>query len=351
MKLLLIFWPLVLLFSEQREFYPVDVPLIYGKPELGWGRIYYSLEDEFDPQKPTVMILSDAITAHTDSNAWPALLGLKYNVVRIEGRDVQPDFGRELWYNGGIDWQLAYQVFNSSQAIEDIEAVRNAVTRSEKTNVFATSSAGEMLYRFMAKYGLRVGHALTVDPMMLGLQHAMGIRIKTPPDEVVSLILSDTLSRNWQSGANAALSVRCFEMVFPMAKFEEAAEMIPERTGWIGQAARPVLKAYRHRPFEVKGIHYDRASNFKGKSVVVSGVLDSLVDQRVDQALSAHYPSSNFFLLNDGHALPNYRRSPAFVRFVKAYLDNDIVQKQAAYQALWQTGMVYAQGDQPEGVF
>lgn len=337
----MIFWMIGLALSGPKGFHAIEVPYVYGKPEWGWGRIYYAYGAPYDSSKPTVLVVSDAITSITADDAWPAPLRLKFNVVRVMGRAEQFGFGEKLWQKDRIDWSMAYRVFEADQLVNDLEAVRDAVANGQKVTLFGVSSSAELLHRYVARYPKRVDGAISIDPLLLELQHSMGITPKKAPES----IFSNMKAAAGGKATAVAVAIRCFEHLFALQPIGKESEYPPKNTGWMGEKALPVMKAYSQRPFQVKGIHYDQVATFEGKSVVFSGVQDSLTDQRVDQVLAAHYRDGDFFLFNDGHGLPHYRHYPAFVRFVQAFLEGDIAQKQAVYKVLWDQGMIYPKED------
>ncbi|QDH80990.1 hypothetical protein FKX85_18845 [Echinicola soli] len=341
MKFLMIFWSLSLALNAPKEYHAIEVPFVYGKPEWGWGRIYYTFETPYDPEKNTVLVVSDALTFYSGGDAWPDPLRLKFNVVTVMGREQQPNFGENLWRKGKIDWSMAYQVFNSVQLVNDLEAVREVVAKGNKVSLFGVSSSAELLHRYMAKYPKRVHGAISIDPLLLELQHSMGITIKKTPDEYLPV----NTEENHGKAENVALAIRCFEHLYALQGMDGKEVHSPKNTGWIGEKSVPVMAEYARHPFQVKGIHYDQVADFEGKSVVFSGVTDSLADQRVDQVLAAHYQDGDFFLFNDGHGLPHYRNHPVFIRFVQAFLEEDLTGKQAVYQELWKEGMIYPKED------
>ncbi|AWW29313.1 hypothetical protein DN752_03680 [Echinicola strongylocentroti] len=341
MKFLMIFWSLSLALNAPQDYHAIEVPFVYGKQKWGWGRIYYTYETPYDPKKNTVLVVSDALTFYSGDDAWPEPLRLKFNVVKVIGREQQPSFGEALWRKDKIDWSMAYQVFNSDQLVKDLEAVREAVAKGSKVSLFGVSSSGELLHRYMAQYPKRVYGVISIDPLLLELQHSMGITIKKSPDESLPINTED----HYERGENVALAIRCFEHLYGLQEWDGKKARPPKNTGWIGEQSMPVMEEYARRPFQVKGIHYDQVAGFEGKSVVFSGVADSLADQRVDQVLAAHYHDGDFFLFNDGHGLPHYRNHPVFIRFIQAFLEEDIADKQHVYQDLWKKGMIYPKGD------
>lgn len=145
----------------------IAVPLDYKAPNLGSRSLYFEFGSPYERTKPTVFIIADAqqfyVRRGEVSNLQRALVGDAFNVVGIVGRGSSQEFiHAALDLNGQPDWVRAWQIFNSEQWIEDIEAVRRKVVgNSGKILLYGRSGGAFLVHQYLAKYGAHVQRAFT----------------------------------------------------------------------------------------------------------------------------------------------------------------------------------------------
>ncbi|UCS91792.1 alpha/beta hydrolase [Echinicola marina] len=344
--------------NAQEAWKTLDVPLVYGAPEMGWGKINYRFQQPYDPDKPILMIVEDALTQFLDDQGLAGEAIEQFNVLLIKGRYAQPNFGARFWLEDEeVDWEMAYKIFNSRQQIQDLEAVRKLVLNNRSISLLGESSGAALAQHYVSRYPEKVKKILLIDPMLLDLQQAMGLMIyNILPNGSKSF--EDVFWECYQKGKpfsnedaineesnDIALQVRIFEHLY---SFLDTEAKLPSPLIWLGEKGASLVKFYQEAPFSVEGIHYDHLGDFKGKALVLSGEKDKLVDHRVDQVLISYYGDGSFFLINDGHRLPAFQNSKHYHDLLVGLLGEDIKKKQIIYKKLWDEGWIYPIGNRRE---
>ncbi len=344
--------------SAQEVWETLDVPLVYGAPEMGWGKINYRFQQPYDPDKPILMIVEDAVTQFLEGQGFSAEAMGKFNVLLIKGRYSQPNFGSFLWLEGEeLDWEMAYKIFNISQQVKDLEAVRKLVLNNRSISLLGESSGADMAQHYVSRYPDKVEKILLIDPLLLDLQQAMGLMIynilpsgsKSFEDVFWECYQKKPTSFDRgtinEESNEIALQVRIFEHLYT---FLDTKAKLPSPLIWLGEKGASLVKFYKKAPFSVEGIHYDHLRDFKGKALVLSGEKDKLVDHRVDQVLISYYADGSFFLINDEHRLPAFQNSKYYHDLLVGLLGEDIQKKQTIYKKLWDEGWIYPIGNRRE---
>lgn len=354
--MIFLFWSSTV--SAQEAWETLEVPLVYGAPDIGWGRINYRFQQPYDPDKPVLMIVEDALTQFLGGQDFARDAMGQFNVLLIRGRYSQSNFGANLWDGGEeLDWAMAYKVFNSSQQVKDLEAIRKVVLNNRPISLLGESSGAAMAQHYVSRYPDKVKKVLLIDPMLLDLQQAMGIMVNNIlPDGSKSF--EDVFWECYQkrkpfsnedaineASNNIALQVRVFEHLYT---FLDTEAKLPSPLIWLGEKGASLVKFYQKSTFSVEGIHYDHLRDFKGKALVLSGQKDKLVDHRVDQVLTSYYGDGSFFLFNDGHRLPAFQSSKYYDDLLVGLLGEDIKKKQVIYKKLWDEAWLYPIGNRRE---
>lgn len=145
----------------------IGVPIDRGTPELGSAQLYYELGYPYDPVKPTLFVIVDGqefyLRRGTVKALQDSLFGGGFNVVGIPGRGADDTFAKACQdANGKTDWAKAWRVFNSSEWIEDIEAVRRAVVgQNDNILLYGSSGGANLVHEYLAKYGAHVTRVFT----------------------------------------------------------------------------------------------------------------------------------------------------------------------------------------------
>ena len=145
----------------------IKVPLDHKAPRLGKEELYFELGAPYDRTKPVVVIIADGQQFYVRRGAiadlQQSIFGAEFNVVGIVGRGFSPGFtSAAMDPSGRPDWVRAWQIFNSEQWVDDIEAVRMAVVGDRGMIFLYGASGGAYLtHQYLMKYGAHVKRAYT----------------------------------------------------------------------------------------------------------------------------------------------------------------------------------------------
>ncbi len=135
----------------------VRVPFRYDHPELGRFELYYELGKTFDAAKPTVFVVGDGQQFYVRKGLIAPLqeeiFGDRFNVVGLIGRGVNDSVLQHVKHGASIDWLEAYEVFQSSEWVEDIESVRkDLLGASGKICLYGRSGGATLVHEFLVKH-------------------------------------------------------------------------------------------------------------------------------------------------------------------------------------------------------
>jgi pimeloyl-ACP methyl ester carboxylesterase len=145
----------------------IEVPLDHRKPDLGRAPLYFEFGAPYDRTKPVVFIIADAQQYYVRRGSVAALqktlFGDAFNVVGIVGRGSTEEFIKAAQApDGRVDWLRAWQVFNSEQWVDDIDAVRRSIVGDKgKILLYGRSGGGFLVHQYLAKYGAHALRAFT----------------------------------------------------------------------------------------------------------------------------------------------------------------------------------------------
>ncbi len=156
----------------------VEVPLDHWSPTQGTFTLYYELSSNFDFDKQTVFYIVDSQQyAHgADRTAGEYRFSDSLNLVLIEyrGRRHSPiDMTRA---DGSVDWEKAYRLLASHQAVEDIEAVRRdlfAEHPDTKISLYGRSGGAYLIHEYLSRYPTSAARAFTraaPNPLVMHMQ-------------------------------------------------------------------------------------------------------------------------------------------------------------------------------------
>jgi pimeloyl-ACP methyl ester carboxylesterase len=180
MKSATIFGLLFLLASAAPAEPPVftaDVPFDRQRPELGNGKVHLELGAPFDPAKPVVLVIADAQQFYVRrggmAKVQQEIFGPDFNVAGIYGRGTGAEFlAAAAGPSGATDWQKAWGIFESSEWVEDIEALRRALVGPEgKVSLYGQSGGAFLVHQYLAEHGKNVERAITpaaLNPFLVG---------------------------------------------------------------------------------------------------------------------------------------------------------------------------------------
>lgn len=141
----------------------INVPLSYKNPELGSFNLYYELDSMYDPSKPTVMFASDAQTTESwvgKSDFFKNFFESSFNFVTYQYRGFFCSRIDQFNNDQPIDWNFAFEVFNSNNAVEDIEQIRKDLNISRDKFFLAGGSGMAVLsLKYLSIYHKNVSKA------------------------------------------------------------------------------------------------------------------------------------------------------------------------------------------------
>jgi pimeloyl-ACP methyl ester carboxylesterase len=156
----------------------VEIPLDHRDPGLGTFMLYYELSSNFDYAQPTVFYIVDSQQyAHgADFMAERYEFSDSLNLVLIEyrGREHSPIEVKNA--DGNVDWEKAYHLFASHQAVDDIDAVRRDLFSDHpdtKINFYGRSGGAYLIHEYLSKYPRNAARAFTraaPSPLVMHMQ-------------------------------------------------------------------------------------------------------------------------------------------------------------------------------------
>ena len=196
----------------------IDVPLDHRSPDHGTFSLYYELSSNFDFDQPTIFYIVDSQQyAHgADKMAASYRFSDSLNVVLIEyrGRKHSPIGMSEG--DGSIDWEKAYRLLASYQALEDIELVRRELFRDRpdiKINMYGRSGGAYLVHEYLSRYPEQVDRAFT----------------RTAPNPLVLNMLGNPESRYFAKSLDdidPSLLVKLVEIL-------QCESVVPEELLWV----------------------------------------------------------------------------------------------------------------------
>lgn len=128
----------------------VEVPVDYNNPEMGKFNLEYEFGAEFDPAKPTVIVIADAqqfyVSKGRVQKIQGELFGNDFNVLGIISRGNYPELTEKVKTDDGeTDWNKAYSLFHSFQYVNDIQSVIQQVLKNQEAIYLYGQSGGALL--------------------------------------------------------------------------------------------------------------------------------------------------------------------------------------------------------------
>ena len=139
----------------------------YDNHAAGTFSLYYQLTSNFDFNRPTIIFFYDGQQEYgrpgkVDDLAKEYNFFESFNVVRYQYRGRKYSYIELKNNDGTVNWEKAYRVMSSKQAIEDIESLRQDLFKGRpetKVFVYGRSGGGYLIQRYLAKYSKNVKRA------------------------------------------------------------------------------------------------------------------------------------------------------------------------------------------------
>lgn len=145
----------------------IELPIDYADAAKGTFSLYYQLTSNFDFNRPTIIFFYDGQQEYgrpgkVDDLAKRYQFFESFNVVRYQYRGRKYSYIELKNEDGTVNWEKAYRVMSSKQAIEDIERVRQDLFKDRpdaKIFVYGRSGGGYLIQGYLAKYSKNVKRA------------------------------------------------------------------------------------------------------------------------------------------------------------------------------------------------
>lgn len=374
--------------SAQESTLRVTVPVARTIPSLGSTALEVDLGAPFDPRKPTVLVIEDGQQYYVRRGAMKALqaelFGTDVNVAGIIPRGSDSSFiAAVIEHDGNVNWGRAWRVFNSTEWIADIDAVRRALVGSGRVDLFGRSGGAYLVHQYLAVYGTHVRRAFTqssVDPALNRELHIplddyveqlarsdsalWGTLAGTMPPSgerrlralialqrqhfyvpteslavaqrglITALAAGDTVAirgfeqryeiddimRLERSRDAVPQDVRVLELLYPSDAFNS---MRPDRIYPLLESQkafiRPLLDLVERGKIAVAARDTRAAHRVPTDVFVLAARFDEAVDYRTSIALASEYPSHELFIANDNHVFQAMDKAGVRARLVKAF--------------------------------
>ena len=145
----------------------INVPIDHDVPEKGTFTLYYEFGAEYNSEKPTVFLIADGQQFHIRRGRVKKLqegwFDDRFNVVGIPGRIIpQKLLDMALNADNSVNWEKAYQIFNSRQWCGDIDELRKHILGEEgKVMLFGGSGGAYLIHEYLARYGKHASRVFT----------------------------------------------------------------------------------------------------------------------------------------------------------------------------------------------
>ncbi|WP_372949860.1 hypothetical protein [Mariniphaga sp.] len=206
--ILLLFWLKVgNIFAQS-----IEVPVDYSNPGLGKFDLEYEFGSEFDPAKPTVIVIADAqqfyVSKGRVKKIQEELFGDLFNVLGIITRGNNQELRNKVTTDDGeTDWDKAYSIFQSFQYVNDIHSAINQVVKNQEDVYLYGQSGGaflitEYLSVFPDSQVKKVFIGATVNPSVeaqLGLNHDNFQREFLAENQFAQMQLEQIIEENYFS--------------------------------------------------------------------------------------------------------------------------------------------------------
>lgn len=164
-----------------RKYFALRIPVDRDAPQRGDAELRAECGAPFDPAKPTVIVVADGQQFFLRPGAMEELqqeiFSAELNVVGLIGRgDSEACQRAALRVDGSVDWSAAWQVFQASEWIEDLEALRRTLVGTHGSILLYGRSGGAYLaHQYLERYGTRVQRVATQAVVSPSLTRELGL--------------------------------------------------------------------------------------------------------------------------------------------------------------------------------
>jgi pimeloyl-ACP methyl ester carboxylesterase len=128
----------------------IEVPVDYANPDSGIFNLEYEFGADYDPSKPTVIVIADAqqfyVSKGRVQKIQEELFGEDFNVLGIITRGNNQELRDKVKVDDSeTDWDKAYSIFQSFQYVNDIQSVINKLLKDQEIIYLYGQSGGAFL--------------------------------------------------------------------------------------------------------------------------------------------------------------------------------------------------------------
>jgi len=339
----------------------IKIPVFfdYNNPKKGKSDISVVCLNPFDPRKETILVVTDAFSDYADKVNYFDSYADTFNILIIKNRGAHKSFEEKAIGEAEKDLCGAYTLLSAFQYVNDIESIRKSLLKDKKVYLFAAGSAASLVHQYTTLFGEHVGKFVTLDPIIVDLNSAMGYYksfdsfnelFKKLPQNNISFqrgpskisdhndnTLSNTYLNDGEDFENLSLKVRLYELVFPYiqdvglddadAKFEFNVSAL------ITKVDCP--------HFTFSGTNYDKLLQYTGKGVIISSIESTTADHRVSQILAEYYQQCSLLLVNNTSTISLLKKSNDLADYLHAFFAGDIEAMVVLYDKLLEAKIIY----------
>lgn len=358
----------------------VLVPIDHNDVSTTKIKVNYVFEEGFDPDKETVVVLSDALDGCFANYFHQLDFSDKYNIVYFLGRSHSEEISRLVNYTGQTNWSNAYKWLNLDQQAKDLELFRNGVLGSEKIHLISYASASGIALHYLSVFPDQVSKILAINPLLFDLQKNMNFR----PFEITTSEASQEFKDEkwikfaWYMGLEEpfyggkrkknelvdriyqfnswefllpevngellqriAVKVRLFEHSRNYLYEHDESKTIPSVIQWMKNNSMEVWDAFDRQPFRFVGMHYDLLTQFSGKMMIVCSSQNLMVNPKTFEGLAEFISSPTMLYIKDAHALQKLYSQPEWPLVLQSFFDSDVQGQIDTFEKLQSKGMIH----------
>ncbi|MFD2033677.1 alpha/beta fold hydrolase [Belliella marina] len=358
----------------------VLVPLDHNDANSVKIKVEYAFVNGFDPDKETIVVLSDALDG-CFMNFLPQLdLSKKYNVVYFQGRSKSQEVSQLVNYTGQRNWSNAYKWLNIDQQAKDLAWWRKEVLGDGQVHLIAYPSASGIALHYLSVFPDKVGKMIIINPLLFDLQRNMNFR----PFEFLGDVIQELYSlekwikfawyvgldqpfddsrrkklvmqnkvfqfNNWQYLIpdinedhlnEIAVKVRLFEHSRNYLYDHLSSRSTPKVIRWMNNNSQELWEAYLNNPFEFVGMHYDRLTEFSGKLMMVCSTQNLIINPKTFEGLAEFIPNPTMLYIKDAHALHKLYAQSEWTQVLQSFFGNDVQGQINAFENLQSKGLIH----------
>jgi pimeloyl-ACP methyl ester carboxylesterase len=370
----------------------IRVPLDYTDPNAGSADLAYEFGAPFDSSKPTVMVIADGqqfyVRAGAMAELQQRLFGERVNVIGVITRGTTPAFIDATVESGKTNWLKAWQVFNYTQWLGDIESVRRAIVGDAQVMLYGRSGGAYLVHQYLAAHSDHVSRAFTQSPVNPLIVRELGIGLdrfwqtlgrdspplqpvlldvlKKRPQERTRILLTlqrqhffvpaeqlkaararliralaadddaayaavrkkyevDAIVELLKSKQSIPQNVRVLELIGPSGAFEDSPQTgVSPLIEPQREFAGELLKLQREGRLAKPGFDFAPLRRANTEVFILAARDDEAVDYRTTIALAYCYPHHRLFIANDSHNFAHVAGAGADAQLAQAFYESGL---------------------------